>query len=252
MKRILQIVLGLIAIGIGVAGAWYGRTSYLGSVVTVQLPVPQADIDPYTIITPDLLAWREFPRALVEDQSGFAESPDTLVGKITTSRLVAGLPIPSQLVQVSRDFRLADPTLEVVSLPVSPEYAVGGQIEIGEMINIYRIQAWENDLNVIQMGAMITTVMTTTVNNQVPQTPRIFTEVELVATVPIVSVLSQDGTADAGTTDAGTPNANDNVAPLPLQILVVAAPPSIVQDILAALAVSGIGNNQIWITLAIP
>ena len=244
MKRFLQIILGFIAIGIGVAGAWYGRTSYLDSVVTVQLPVPQADIDPYTIITPDLLAWREFPRALVEGQSGFAESPDTLVGKITTSRLVAGLPIPSQLVQVSRDFRLADPTLEVISLPVSPEYAVGGQIQIGEMINIYRIRAWEDDLPIGNAA-----IISTTVGSQVPQT---FTEVELIATVPVVSVLSQDGTAEAAGTETTTEIDKNEAPPVPLQILVVAAPPAIVQDILAAQAASGTGNNQLWITLAIP
>ena len=143
MKRIFQIILGLVAIAAGLTGAWYGRSTYLENVITVQLPVPLQDIEPYTILTPEMLAWRDFPRALIAEQGDYATQPDELTGKITTSILAAGLPIPARLVATPSEFRLAEAELEVFSLPVTPEVAVGGQIQIGDQVNIYRLTAWE-------------------------------------------------------------------------------------------------------------
>ncbi|MEA3350697.1 MAG: hypothetical protein U9Q82_08770 [Chloroflexota bacterium] len=236
MKRLIQVFLGLIAVGIGVAGAWYGRTSYLESVVTVQLPVPKEDIAPYTIISEDLLETREFPRALIEEQVDFAVSAQTLMGNVTTSILAAGLPIPSQLVQPAEEFRLAAPSLEVVSLPVSPEYAVGGKIEIGEWVNVYLLSVLEDD-QIAKDDQELDA-------DDVVTPKRKNTYIDLVATVPVVDVLSQDGTADA------TADANQGEKAVALQILVLAAPPEIVEDILAAQAVTTAGDHQIWITLA--
>ena len=251
MKRIFQIILGLIAIAAGLAGAWYGRSTYLESVVTVQLPVPAQDLEPYTLITPDLLTWRDFPRALVAEQGEYATQPEELTGKITTSMLVASLPVPHRRVASPNEFRLADPTLEVLSLPVAPEMAVGGQVQIGDQVNIYRLTAWEEQTdslialpenalsidanNIIQVGETLTETIPTA-------QPKTFTEIELIATVPVVQVLSGDGTAEA----------DNEEEMIPLQILVLAAPPEVAQDILDAQAATTVGNNQLWITLATP
>jgi Flp pilus assembly protein CpaB len=283
MKRIFQIILGLIAIAAGLTGAWYGRSTYLESVVTIQFPVPIQDIEPYTLLTPAMLAWRDFPRALIETQGDYATQPEDLTGKITTSRLVAGLPIPTRLVVSPSEFRLADPDLEVLSLPVTPEVAVGGQIQIGDQVNIYRLTAWEEPVvglftpsGIASSGSIWNTVpdsmgdsgpsdageafpdstgdsvpdnagdaiqtgitLTETVSTAQTQT---FTKIELIATVPVVQVLSGDGTREA----------QSEAEPVPLQILVLAAPPAVVQDILDAQAATTVGNNQLWITLAVP
>ena len=82
-----------------------------------------------------------------------------------------------------------------------------------------------------------------TLTETIPTTqPQTFTEIELIATVPVVQVLSNDGIAEA----------NRDEEPVPLQILVIAAPPEIVQAILEAQAATTVGNNQLWITLAVP
>jgi Flp pilus assembly protein CpaB len=214
-----------------------------------------------------MLAWRDFPRALIETQGDYATQPEDLTGKITTSRLVAGLPIPTRLVVSPSEFRLADPDLEVLSLPVTPEVAVGGQIQIGDQVNIYRLTAWEEPVvglltpsGIASSGSIWNTVpdsmgdsgpsdagdaiqtgitLTETVSTAQTQT---FTKIELIATVPVVQVLSGDGTREA----------QSEAEPVPLQILVLAAPPAVVQDILDAQAATTVGNNQLWITLAVP
>ena len=251
MKRILQIILGLIAIAAGLAGAWYGRNTYLESVVTVQLPVPLQDIEPYTLLSPEMLAWRDFPRALIETQGDYVTQPEDLTGKITTSLLVAGLPVPHRRVANPSDFRLADAELEVLSLPVRPEMVVGGQIQIGDRVNIYRLTAWEEPTSGLLTVPGFTSpetltdtlqtgiILTETIPTAQPQT---FTEIELIATVPVVQVLSDDGIVEA----------NGEEEPAPLQILVIAAPPEIVPAILEAQAATTVGNNQLWITLAVP
>jgi hypothetical protein len=236
-----------------------------------------------------MLAWRDFPRALIADQGDYATQPDELTGKITTSRLAAGLPIPARLVAIPSEFRLADADLEVLSLPVTPAIAVGGQIQIGDQVNIYYLTAWEepatglftppgfmhsqgitktipdpqggsfsagdaipddtgeafpNDTGdsvpdgageALQTGITLTETISTT-------QPQTFTEIELIATVPVVQVLSDDGTQEAQ---------NEEEA-VPLQILVLAAHPEVIQDILAAQAATTVGNNLLWITLAVP
>ncbi len=234
MKRILQIFLGLIALTAGIGGAWYGRTTYLESVVTVNLPVPQQDIEPYIILTDEMLAWRSFPRALVAQQGDYATQPEHLTGKIATSHLVAGLPVPHKLVAVSSEYRLADPNLEVISLPVTPEMAVGGQIKIGDRVNVYHLTAWEEQLD-FAPGKVMTDTLELPLNQPV-------TQVDLIATVPVVQVLSDEGVSETET-DEET---------LPLQILVLAAPPDTIQEILEAQAITTVGNNQLWITLATP
>jgi len=234
MKRMLQILLGLIAIAAGIGGAWYGRTTYLESVVTINLPVPQQDIKPYTLLTTEMLAWRSFPRALVAQQGDYTTQPEHLTGKITTSHLVAGLPVPHKLVAVPSEYRLAASNLEVISLPVTPEMAVGGQIQIGDQINLYRLTAWDEQSNLVDQSAITDTLM-------IPLQKTI-TTIELIATVPVVQVLSDDGVSETETSEET----------LPLQILVLAAPPDIIQGILEALASTTVGNNQLWITLAIP
>lgn len=248
MKRIFQVIIGLVAIAAGVWGAWYGRTTYLDSVVTIQLPVPKADIDPYTILTPELLAWREYPRALVEEQHGYATDPDQLTGKISTSKLVAGLPVPRQLVAVPADYRLAASDLEVVSIPVTPEMSVGGRIKIGDQVNVYRLTAWEEQTHIAASEtrnaekADPIQIIVPLPNTLAADRPMTFTEVELIATVPVVQILSDDGTSEA----------NDGEEPYPLQILVLAALPEIVQQILEAQAATTVGNNLLWLTLALP
>ena len=246
MKRIVQFAIAIIAIGAGLFGAWYGRTTYLNSVVSVQLPVPQSEIEPYSIITPDMLAWREYPRALISSQHDYASQPEQLVGKIATSTLLAGLPVPVQRVASPEEFRLAAEDLEVLSLPVSPEVTVGGQVKVGDKVNIYLATVLEGNNGEGIIPAVPADVFTGTLPAHPVMAPgtqiTATATVHLVATVPVIQILSGDGLDVAG----------QGEDPQPLQILVVAAPPDIAQEIIRTQAVTTVGNNQVWITLATP
>jgi hypothetical protein len=227
-RKLLEIFIGLLAIFAGLAGAWYGKTTYLKNISLVSLPVPKADIEPYTLLSPDLFQMEDFPSALVEGHQGYAQTLGELSGRISTTRLLAGLPVPIRQAETPGIFRLADPGLEVLSLPVAPENIVGGQVRVGEKVNLYRTNAW-----------------TELEEDSSSQKPVEKGEVNWIATVPVVAVLAKDG-AQTGEQTQGSENSRTP----PVQILVVAALPETAARILEAQALTQVGNNQLWVTLA--
>jgi len=105
---------------------------------TAKAPVLVKDIPPSTIITREMLVEREVPRALQNE--GIYHRPEELVGKVSTVPLKAGRPIYTDQAISLGEFRLTDdPSLEIVSIQVAPEYAVGGVVRPGHFICIYRI-----------------------------------------------------------------------------------------------------------------
>jgi hypothetical protein len=227
-RRVFELLLGLIALLTGILGAWYGRSIYLRTVSLVSLPVPKTDLPPYTLLSAEMFQFAQFPRALVENQSGYALSLPELSGRLSTGTLLGGLPVPKRQAVPPAEFRLADPQLEVISLPVSPENIVGGQVRMGEQVNLYRTNAWteksfeEDSLAPVEIG-----------------------QVEWIACVRVVAVLAKDGTQASEEGDSGR-----EVRKPPVQILVLAASPETVSEILEAQALTRLGNNQLWVTLA--
>ncbi|MBC8507788.1 MAG: hypothetical protein H8D34_23215 [Chloroflexi bacterium] len=233
-NRIFYVLLAILALGAAVAGAIYWRTNYLAGVTLVNLPVPREEIPPYTLLKAEMFTSKQFPRALIDDSGGdYALTLDALAGQITTGTLAAELPIPSSLAVPPVQFRLADPELEVASIPISPVNGVGGQVQIGELVNIYRLM---RAVDILKREEVITEE---TISNEVTMENG---EALLVAAVPVVAVLS----------DQGLPASTDVDSPRPMRILVVAAPPEVVEAILEAVAMSELGDELLWVTLATP
>ena len=227
-NRIFYLLLAVLALAAAVGGAAYWRANYLAGVTLVNLPVPREEIPPYTLLEVEMFTISQFPRALIDDAGGdYALALDDLMGQISTGTLVVGLPVPQDLAVPPAQFRLADPALEVASIPVSPVNGVGGQVQVGERVNIYRLK---RELETIESETVL------------EETAREKGEALLVATVPVVAVLS----------DQGLPASTDPDEVLPMRILVVAAPPAVIDTILEAVAMSELGNELIWVTLATP
>jgi len=236
-QRVLQIVLAILALGAAVYGASYWQTNYLAGVSMVQMPVPAADIPPYTLLDASMFVSHEFPRALLGQ--GYAASANELAGKISAGTLFAGQPVSVRLAVPPEQFRLADPALEVLSIPAECTNGVGCQVRVGEQVNIYRLQKPPEQEDVQAVGIMD--------DGTPPETtPAPETQVVFVATVPVVAVLSGDGQVAMQSSD----NANQDKQPM--KILVVAAPADVVQAILNAVARTKFEETMLWVTLATP
>ena len=226
-NRIFYLTLALLALAAAVVGAVYWRANYLAGVTLVNLPVPRGEIPPYTLLEVEMFTVSQFPRALIEQGGDYALALDDLTGQISTGILVTGLPVPQDLAVPPTQFRLADPALEVASIPVSLVNGVGGQVQVGERVNIYRLK---REPETIESETVL------------KEAAREKGEALLVATVPVVAVLS----------DQGLPASTNPDEILPMRILVVAAPPLVIDAILEAVAMSELGNELIWVTLATP
>ena len=232
-NRLFYFLLALVALAAAIGGSMYWRANYLAGVALINLPVPRGDIPPYTLLKMEMFSLQPFPRALVSDGGEYVQDWSTITGHITTGTLVSGLPIPEQLVVPPEQFRLADPKLEVASIPVDPVHGVGGHVQIGELVNVYRLR--RNLVTFEDQGLIV----------QEDDSTQIFKEqgdAIFVATVPVVAVLA----------DQGTPASTDPDEANPMRMLVVAAPPDVMEGVLEAVAMSELGDELLWVTLATP
>ena len=137
-RRIFEAVAGIILLVVAFVAAYYFQQAYKSGVEYRALPVPVEEIPPYTMLTEEMFELKDFPSALI---GGYANTLSQLAGRMSNSRIPAGLPIPLVLISLPEDYRLADPSLEVLSIPVSAPSAIGGQIREGDNVNIYRLLA---------------------------------------------------------------------------------------------------------------
>jgi hypothetical protein len=221
-RRIIEAVIGVLLLVFAIVGAFVFQQQYRNGVEFHAMPVPKADIPPYTILTDELFVQQDFPQALFQ-LGGYAISTQQLTGKIATSRIPAGLPVPMTLVSAAADFRLADAKLEVLSIPITPPSSIGGHIRIGDKVNLYRLVAPGKVLDPLSGEAVVDSQVTLVAGN-----------------VPVVDVLGQDGISADSTS---------NGQPVSAQILVVAVPPKIATDILKLIADMK-ANSLLWVTLA--
>lgn len=264
MRKIFEIIFGVVAVVIAILVALYARDNYMSSVTLMQIPVPKADIEPYTLVDSSLFVMAEYPRALLVKNSAYATEMSDLVGRMTTTRLVAGLPVARSLVAFPKDFRLADPDKLVLSIPVSPENAVGGQLRIGERVNIYRIVV--KDASSISLSGQAkveqqtetsgSVEITATVKSQIPDLDELGTvKVQLVATVPVINILSsKGGTLGAQSVNDSSPSilgpgANQEEDG-PVAILLVAVPREQAEDLMRLIGMTNKGGEMMWLSLA--
>jgi len=222
MNRTVQFIIGVLAIGFAIAAGVYGRNAYLKEVSTYQIPVPVAEIPPYTVLTSEMFSLRDMPRTM-ENLPYFQTMAD-LSGLISVSTLPAGLPVADSGAVPPTQFRLADAAYEVVSIPVEPVSAVGGQIQIGQRVNLYQM--------IQQQG-------------QSSQPAEVEEDAEHFAVECIAhSVLVVDvRTAQGGTAGPASEEANGNNGMSgssqqveQVQILTLALEPEVVQSVLEAVA----------------
>jgi Flp pilus assembly protein CpaB len=183
-RRIFEVVIGIVLLVVAFILAFVFQQAYRTGVEYQSLPVPIAEIPAYTVLESKMFEMKDFPRAL---SGGYATNLTQLAGRISNSRIPAGLPIPLALVNPPEDYRLAYPSLEMISIPITPPSAVGGQVLPGEKVNIYRI---------IPPGAQIIPIGSTD-----PLTE----PVTLIAeNIPVVMALGEDG-APVGVSSSGHP-----------------------------------------------
>lgn len=166
MSRRITILIAVISLMVGGVSACTLLRSGAPEGEGINLVVPAQEIPPYTIITPDMVQQRAFPKAMGE--AAVYRTVDEVVGNLTTTELV-----PEQLIYVHQitapqTFLVTnDEAMEVVSFPIKPEQAVGAQLQIGQHVNVYqpvtRANAIGSDLVVADVrpakdGKLIVTV----------------------------------------------------------------------------------------------
>ena len=236
MSCFTQFIIGLIAIALALGAGFYGRNLYLKEVSTYQVPVPVNVIPAYTVLQADLFQMREMPRTM--ESLAYFQSIQDLDGTISAVPLTAGLPIAQTSAVPVANFRLADATLEVLSIPVEPVSAVGGQVRIGERVNLYQVMPGKTDNG----------------NSDIPldQQPE-FSVNLIVSSVLVVDVRNAQGVA-AETGQESDSNSTFNSSPQTeqVQILTLAVEPEAVRNILNAVANAKKQGGLLWTTLATP
>jgi hypothetical protein len=219
-RRIFEGVVGVLLVIVAFVLAYFFQQSYKAGVEYMSLPVPVEEIPPYILLTDKMFEMKDFPSALT---GGYAGSIAQLAGRISNSRIPAGLPIPLVLVSSPEDFRLADPALEVLSIPINPQAAIGGQVRAGDKVNIYRLISPGSEF--IPLG----------------KEDPIMDPVTLVASnIPVVMVIG-DSTSSAGGSETGRGGT--------ARVLIVAVTgPE--RDAILTLMGELSGGAMMWITLA--
>jgi hypothetical protein len=236
MNRTIQFMIGLLAVVLAAGAGLVGRNAYLREVSTYPIPVPVAAIPPYTVLSSKMFQMRDMPRSLAS--LPYYQSLADLNGLIATSSLPAGLPVAKVAAVPASQFRLAEAGFEVVSIPVEPVSAVGGQVRIGQRINLYQAIAQTGDAPGSEVG---------TADFQVEK---------IAGEVLVVDVRTAQGVA-AGTdpsssTRSGTTTTSGSQAVEQVQILTLALEPDRVQVVLDAVAAAKKQGGLLWTTLAIP
>lgn len=251
--RIVTLIIGLLSLAAGAFAATYAYREYNRLVATADIVVPAAPVPPYTRITPDVLKVRQVPRPLLQEP--VYQTAEQLVGKISTVPLIPDEPVYLAYAVSLAQFRLSsDPQLEVVSFPVDPAQAVGGQVRAGSRINIYRAAVRRPS----EAAASSTPVGFGELSRAVSTT---LSAVEVLASyVQVVDVRGGRGepVRALGTTgDPATATTNDSARTsstgqtqqqVPLQIVTVAVPPEVAGKIVG-LAAEQKAGVQLWVSL---
>jgi hypothetical protein len=233
MNRTVQFLIGLISILTALVIGYLGRNMYLKEVSTDQIPVPTNPISSYTLLDQSMFQMREVPKAVTA--MSYYGTLEELDGKISVVTLPVDLPVPQTQAVSVESFRLADADMEVISIPIEPVSAVGGQIRIGERINLYR---------------MVLDQQTNNLSGEQDSRIRILCIAEDVLVVDVRNAQGAAAEAQQSQQDAGVFSSQTQQEQV--QILTLAVSPGMVGEILDAVAASKKQGELLWTTLAIP
>ena len=250
MRNRLALLITIVSLVVALIVGWFAETQYQELVATTELIVPAVEIPPYTVVSPAMFKVRSFP-APMSNEPVYRDLSE-LSGKITAITLKPEqLVYRDQLVPLSQFRYSDDERLEVVSFPIKPEQAVGGQIKIGQRINIYRIvlqpapnqsvvgspdpKVWlaapGAGIEIMESDVLVVDVRST--------------QGSPIASAPRVQSSGSDVTTYQ-TTDTSTSSTNR-----PLTILTVVVAPDVAKDILRLAGESQIASRYLlWVSLA--
>lgn len=245
MKRRTQAILALISLLLAGAAGLFVFATFNQMVTTARVVTPAITIPAGALIEPAMLTERDVPRPLL-DEAIYAQMPE-VVGKVAAIPLRPGMVIYRSFVVGQQQYRLVDdPALSVVSFPVNPARAVGGQLQPGHHVDIWRLAG-------IRPTSQIS--LTDLIQQQWA------TATLMVANAPVVDVRSSSGVAVARQPQAvpgrlddasksSSTSSSSSSSGATLQILTVGVPPSIAQEILALVAAEDQAGMTLWITLS--
>jgi Flp pilus assembly protein CpaB len=249
MSRRVRFLVALIALAIALGGGYYAWRFYDSQVTTAEVVTLTMPVAPYTLITEEMLEVRQVPRGVMAEPIYHKSSE--VAGKISAMPLVPGQLIYQHQIVPPSQFRYTDaPALEIMSFPVDPERAVGGQLRIGHKINVYRVR----ELKMAGMGLPAEGPWSSgprTEGEAIPVLAVKGAEAEVLAeAVPVVDLRSGRGEPSADYYQQGIPGQEEeNVRRQPLQVVTVAVPSDIAKKIIE-LAVEERGNYALWVSLA--
>jgi len=250
MRNRLALLIAIISLIVALGVGWFAETQYQALVATTELIVPAVEIPPYTVVAPGMFKVRSFPAPMAQEPVYRALSE--LSGKIATITLKPEqLVYRDQLVPL-KQFRFTDDErLEIVSFPIKPEQAVGGQIKQGQRINLYRIvlQATPNQAVTTSPDPKVW-LAAPGAGIEVLESDVLVVDVRSTQGSPIVAPPKvQSKTAEVTTYEtAETSSASTN---RPLTILTVAVAPDIAKDILRLAGEANITSRYLlWVSLA--
>ena len=241
------LIVGLLSLLAAAGGGLYAYRFYDSLVTTATAVTVARAVPPYTALTPDLLVERDVPRGILQEP--IYRTAEELAGRITTTGLYPDQLIYRHQAVPASEFRYAeDPALEVVSFPVDPERAVGGQIQIGHRVNVYRVR-------IVPAGGKVdrrvTAVRPTTEDTVVIPIGGKGAEAKVLAEgIPVVDVRAKQGEpANRATAPSQIEQSVRPEPGKPLQILTVAVDHETALS-LVELAVEEQGEFEIWVSLA--
>jgi Flp pilus assembly protein CpaB len=242
MKRRTQIILALISLLLaGLAGV-YVLTTFNQMVTTARVVTPAQTIPAGALIEASMLTERDVPRPLL-DEAIYANARE-VVGQVAAIPLRPGMIVYRSFVVPQAQYRLVDdPTLAVVSFPVNPARAVGGQLQPGHHIDIWRLAGLKPTQAISLSELSLHDWATATL---------------VITNVLVVDVRTANGAAVARQPQAvpgqlsgsGSTSASASSSSAALQILTVGVPPSVARDLLALVAEEEQSGLDVWVTLA--
>ncbi len=234
------LIVGLLSLLAALGGGLYAYRFYDALVTTATAITVSGPVPPYTALTAEMLVERDVPRGILQEP--IYTSVDQLAGRVTTVALQPGQLIYHHQAVSPAAFRYTDdPALEVVSFPVDPERAVGGQVQIGHRVNVYRVHKTNSTNQVPYLPATGETVVVPVGEDGA--------QAELLAQgIPVVDVRAKQG--EPANRTVASSQIEQSARPetsKPLQILTVAVDPDTARS-LVELAVES--EYEIWVSLS--